>query len=106
MILYLASGRHHVPTVTRAARIASVSGVRSMVLDDRGPPTLLLEVESEMRRLDGAGPPDAPVERATNVDHDPLRRWGGDPSLPRGRRKPSTVPAGRAPRVGRARLEV
>jgi PKHD-type hydroxylase len=74
MILYPATSLHHVRPVTRGVRLASFFWIQSMIRDD-GQRTLLFDLDSAIRRLNGDHPEHASAVQLTGVYHNLMRRW-------------------------------
>jgi PKHD-type hydroxylase len=76
MVLYPATGRHHVRPVTRGARIASFFWIQSMVKDD-AERAMLFEFDQSIRTLSTErGSNDAEVLCLTGLYHNLVRKWG------------------------------
>ena len=77
MVLYPATSRHHVRTVTRGARLASFFWVQSLVKED-SERTLLFDLDQSVQALAALhGGNDPEVLRLTGLYHNLVRKWSG-----------------------------
>ena len=74
MVLYPATSLHHVPPVTRGARICSFFWIQSMVRDD-GRRSILFDLDLGIQRLNRESPNHPAAVQFTGVYHNLLRQW-------------------------------
>lgn len=74
MVLYPSTSLHRVEAVTRGTRTASFFWIQSMVRDD-AERSLLFDLDTSIRLLNGKAPEHTAAVRLTGVYHNLLRRW-------------------------------
>lgn len=74
LVLYSATSRHHVTTVTRGSRISSFFWIQSMVRDDAAR-LMLFELDGTIQSLRRQSGESAEAIALTGLYHNLLRRW-------------------------------